>query len=122
MRLRRTTQCEKCPWKRETNPYDIPGYELEKHKALRQTIADPDSFDLGKVIAFSCHESNEGDDYFCVGWLHNQLGQGNNIPLLIHMLSYENAKDIRVIGEQHERFEDTLPKCPNMSKNQNESA
>jgi len=45
----------------------------------------------------------------CVGWLMNQLGPGNNIGLRMRMMSCENAKKIRLRGEQHETFEDTLP-------------
>lgn len=44
----------------------------------------------------------------CIGWVHNQLGVGNNIGLRIKMLYCENAKDIKVVGEQHSKFEDTI--------------
>lgn len=57
----------------------------------------------------ACHHSTGSDQMYCVGWLHNQLGPGNNIGLRIKMLSYENDKEIKVYGKQHERFEDTLP-------------
>ena len=55
----------------------------------------------------ACHET--GDDY-CIGWLVNQLGPGNNLALRMHMRSCENADQIRLLGEQHTCFEDTLPK------------
>ena len=105
-KLKRTTQCDKCPWRVETDPYDIPnGYDPEKHAALESTIADPGSLiDTGRAMA--CHET---DDAHCVGWLANQLGAGNNIGLRIRMLSCENASKIRLRGEQHQTFEDTLP-------------
>jgi len=48
-------------------------------------------------------------DAHCVGWLMNQLGPGNNIPLRLSVLSCENLKQVRLVGEQHETFEDTLP-------------
>lgn len=56
----------------------------------------------------SCHKSKEGADEMCIGWVHNQLGVGNNIGLRIKMLYCENAKDIKVVGEQHSKFEDTI--------------
>ena len=109
-KLNRTKQCAKCPWKKSTNPYDIPdGYDVEKHKALRETISSGfQSIANKKVMA--CHESSEGSEDFCIGWLVNQLGVGNNIGLRMKAYRYENIGDIEAFGEQHERFEDTLPK------------
>ena len=108
-RLGRTVQCKKCPWKVSTNPHDIPnGYCETKHKNLKETIADGIDVDFSKPLkVFGCHEEEEE---MCIGWLHNQLGVGNNIPLRMRMMSCENVKDIKIVGRQHERFEDTLPK------------
>ncbi len=112
MKLQRTTQCAKCPWKKSVDPRTIPnGYDVEKHRALKATIADANdpgsSIGARALRVMACHETH---DAHCVGWLANQLGRGNNIALRIQMLQYENAKDIRTTGEQHERFENTLPK------------
>lgn len=105
-KLKRTQQCVKCPWRVETDPFDIPnGYDPEKHRALEKTIAEPGSLrDTGSVMA--CHET---DRAHCVGWLVHQLGPGNNIGLRIRMMSCENANAIRLRGAQHATFEDTLP-------------
>ena len=54
----------------------------------------------------ACHETH---DAHCIGWLMHQINQGNNIGLRLHMMKCENAGDIKLIGEQHETFEDTLP-------------
>jgi len=111
--LKRTHQCKKCPWKVSTNPFDIPdGYCEMKHKALEETIAREVSFDFCKPIRImACHHSKDTDENaeHCVGWLVNQLGEGNNIPLRISMMRYSNSKDLKVVGKQHTRFEDTLP-------------
>ena len=105
-KLERTTQCAKCPWRVDVDPFDIPnGYSLEKHKALEGTIASGlDS--IGQTRAMACHET---DDAHCVGWLHNQLGPGNNFGLRLRMMDCENADKITVFGDQHPTFEDTLP-------------
>lgn len=111
-KLKRTVQCAKCPWKVATNPTEIPGdYSLELHKGLADTIAEPGSLQ-STCRVMACHHAMPGDevDHYCVGYLYNQLGVGNNIPLRLKMLSYANAKDIAIKGEQHQRFEDTLPK------------
>ena len=110
-RLKRTAQCAKCPWRVDVDPHDIPnGYSEAKHRALACTIAKPG--DLGAAVgggslpAMACHETH---DAHCVGWLAHQLGPGNNIGLRLQMMRCENAKAIRLVGEQHATFEDTLP-------------
>ncbi len=107
-KLKRTKQCEKCPWRVDVDPRDIPnGYCEIKHRALSNTIARPGDL-RGSVAAMACHEM---DDAHCIGWLVNQLGPGNNIGLRIRMMSCENADKIKLRGEQHETFEDTLPEA-----------
>ena len=56
----------------------------------------------------ACHESPVGEESHCVGWLINQLGPGNNIPLRMDMMKCENVKDIQLVGEQHSSFSETL--------------
>lgn len=108
-RLSRTKQCAKCPWKVSTDPYDIPQYCPTLHAVhLAKTIAEPRSLQQ-TATAMACHHSNGNDQMYCVGWLHHQLGRGNNIPLRLLMMRCENIGDLKIYGPQHERFEDTLP-------------
>ena len=106
MKLKRTIQCAKCPWRKDADPHSIPnGYSEEKHRRLKSTIAEPGILRLdGRAMA--CHEDH---DSHCIGWLVNQIGPGNNIGLRIQMLHCDNLKEVRTIGEQHETFEGTLP-------------
>lgn len=39
MKVIRTRQCAKCPWRKDSDPYTIPGYSLDQHEALAGTIA-----------------------------------------------------------------------------------
>jgi hypothetical protein len=105
-KLKRTAQCAKCPWRVDVDPHDIPnGYCETKHAGLVDTIADPGSLRMnGKAMA--CHET---DDAHCVGWVAHQLGRGNNLGLRMQMMTCENIGKLRLVGEQHETFEDTLP-------------
>lgn len=107
-KLKRTTQCRKCPWRKDVNPRDIPnGYCETKHKALASTIArDPLSSLLDPTHVMACHETHNSH---CIGWLVNQIGPGNNIGLRLQIRDCENVAQIRTVGPQHERFEDTLP-------------
>ena len=110
MKLKRVKQCAKCPWKKCVNPHEIPnGYSVEKHKSLESTIADPNdpySTLRGELRIMACHETEEAH---CVGWLNNQLGPGNNIGLRLQMRNCINIEKLEVVGDQHEKFEDTLP-------------
>ncbi|CAB4158957.1 hypothetical protein UFOVP708_37 [uncultured Caudovirales phage] len=109
-KLKRTAQCAKCPWIKAVNPHDIPnGYEVEKHKALAETIAKPGDLStaLSPVLrVMACHETH---DSHCIGWLANQVGPGNNIGMRMQMSRCENGNRIRLRGEQRETFEATLP-------------
>jgi hypothetical protein len=110
-KLNRTKQCAKCPWKVKTNPHEIPdGYSVDRHKNLSCTIAEQNSNPFATTIqVMACHHSKPKREQYCIGWLHNQLGIGNNITMRIKMIHCENASEIKVYGEQHRRFEDTLP-------------
>jgi hypothetical protein len=105
-------QCETCPWKVTTVPdRDIPnGYRVDMHEALRGTIQTGlDSLFRSCGTAMACHHSKIGEEFACAGWLHNQLGSGNNIAVRLKVMSGQLPIP-EVDGDQHERFEDTLPK------------
>ena len=106
-------QCKACPWKVSTVPErDIPdGYCEVKHKNLKSTISiDPVGEALHPVIrVMACHEFPVDKEQACVGWLANQLGPCNNIALRLLAMRGE-VPEFKLVGEQHERFEDTLPK------------
>jgi hypothetical protein len=108
-KLKRLRQCDKCPWKVSTNPHDIPhGYSEEQHRNLTSTIAAPGVIN-DKANAMSCHEHDPGEEAHCVGWLMNQLGPGNNIPLRLRVMDCENIQHVQLDGTQHEKLEDTFP-------------
>lgn len=111
--LKRTQQCEKCPWKVSTNPHDIlRGYDPEKHANLKSTIAENNLESVFNYLnkkplrQMACHEEH---DTPCLGWLMHQLGKGNNIHLRIAYHDCTNLDQVKLVGEQHENFEDTLP-------------
>jgi hypothetical protein len=103
-------QCRKCPWKVDTDPHDIPnGYNENKHAALRETLASGIESLGGTLRIMACHESPVGDELPCVGWLHHQLGRGNNLGVRMAVIAGRLSGEFELVGEQHERFEDTLP-------------
>jgi hypothetical protein len=102
-------QCKKCPWKTSTNPREIPDYDQRLHETLKaETIAAPGDM-RGAPRMMACHETREGAELPCVGWLHNQLGPGNNIGLRLRVMYGDLDANYEIVGPQHETFEDTLP-------------
>lgn len=111
-------QCATCPWKVATVPdRDIPnGYKVEMHEALRGTIQSGlDSLFRPCKTAMACHYAKRGEEFVCAGWLHNQLGVGNNIAVRLAVATGQLPVP-EVDGDQHDRFEDTLPKKRRTSK------
>lgn len=109
--MKTIVQCATCPWKVTTVPdCDIPnGYSTSLHQKLSCTIAKEVSLRPGALRAMACHYSPIGKEHACAGWLHHQLGVGNNIAVRLGVMSGRLPVP-NVDGDQHERFEDTLPK------------
>ncbi len=63
----------------------------------------------GGLRIMACHETPPGKELPCVGWLANQLGPGNNLALRLAVMTGRVDGNVQTVGEQHERFEDTLP-------------
>jgi len=104
-------QCNKCPWRVDVDPNDIPnGYCVQRHKNLKSTIAEPGRFDIQGMRMMVCHETPPGKEKVCVGWLANQMGPGNNIGLRLAAMKGLVDCNVELVGDQHDRFEDTLPR------------
>lgn len=108
-KLTRTTQCKNCPWKVSANLDEIPNYELKQHKALKKTISEG-SNDFTQRPVMSCHESEDDQPQACIGYLHNQLNQGNNIMLRLQVRDCPNIGEIKVVGKQVDNFKQTFHK------------
>lgn len=103
-------QCKSCPWRVDCVPdKDIPGYNCNLHKGLDKTIRSGPESMLGPLRVMACHYSKGGKERYCAGWLHNQVGPGNNIGVRLHIMQGTMPVP-EVDGEQHETFQDTLPK------------
>lgn len=104
-------QCKKCPWKVGTTPQDIPGGYCEtRHRALKSTIAEPGTMSGFAGPMMACHEATVGSELPCVGWLVQQIGDGNNIALRLRVITGEVDGNVETVGPQHARLEDTFPK------------
>lgn len=103
-------QCPTCPWKVSSKCSNIPNYSRQLHENLQQTIAESDGnlSEIGEPLKImACHYSDDGNNIYCAGWLHNQLGVGNNIPLRMSMRT-TGISEIVIDGEQIQTFEETF--------------
>ena len=100
-------QCTTCPWKVGADVALIPNYRPEMHAKLTCTIADGPVIPVGPLRSMACHYSTARKTKPCVGWLHNQLGVGNNIGVRLVVMSGRMPVP-EVDGEQYETFEETL--------------
>ena len=104
MSARKTTkQCKACPWRVDVIPArDVPGYEPGLYDRMRATLRDGlDSLAPGTRMSMACHHQVDGEELPCAGWIHNQLGVGNNLAVRINVGSGRLPVP-QVIGEQHE--------------------
>ncbi len=103
-------QCKSCPWRVDSDTADIPNYIPELHHRLRRTIKSGlESLPGSCLNVMACHHSRTGSEHACAGWLHNQLGVGNNIAVRIAVMTGTMPVP-EVDGEQHDSFDGTLPK------------
>ena len=62
--------CPGCPWRVDKDASDIPAFSLEKAEALART--SPCAEGVGPTFddtLFACHQSHEGQEFSCAGWL-----------------------------------------------------
>lgn len=62
--------CASCPWRKDRNAHDIPNFNLEMAENLAATC--PDARGMGPnydAAWFACHQSREGAEFPCAGWL-----------------------------------------------------
>lgn len=100
-------QCKSCPWIRGSKTEDIPNYDAKLHRELSETIQGLE-LDMESLRIMACHFSELGEEETCVGWMHNQLGEGNNLALRIKALSEQWDHDYNLVGDQVDNFDETF--------------
>lgn len=102
-------QCKSCPWRIDCVPdRDIPRYSKDLHKTLTNTIAEGlETVFVKERHVMACHYSKPGEEFPCAGWLHQQIGAGNNLGVRLAVMTGRMPVPV-VDGPQHEVFEQTL--------------
>lgn len=78
--------CPSCPWRVDKDARHIPNFDLEKAEGLAQCC--PDSRGFGPSFGssmFACHQSAEGQEFACAGWLATVGHAHPNVRLAVAM-------------------------------------
>lgn len=62
--------CPSCPWRVDQHAADIPNFDMKMAKSLSKTCPDKRNTgpDFGAAL-FACHQSHDGEEFPCAGWL-----------------------------------------------------
>ncbi|MFD8339974.1 DUF6283 family protein [Streptomyces solisilvae] len=78
IRYRKNGPCGDCPWRTDVEPGQ---FEACRFEALRSTSAQPENVrsaeDVLSQPMFACHQTHEGREQACAGWLVVAAAQGN---------------------------------------------
>jgi len=102
-------QCKTCPWRVDVvPPRDVPNYDPGIYARMRATLRSGfESMSDKTRIVMKCHNGRDNVDVACAGWLHHQIGVGNNLGVRFAVILGKLPVP-KVIGDQHEDL-DALP-------------
>lgn len=111
--------CASCPWRVDQDATVIPGFSMAKAEALVNTCetSERGGVEFG-APQFACHQSNDGEEVVCAGWLATQGAAHPNVRLgvLIGRTPVEALRPGEDWPELHESFEEVIEKlratCP----------
>lgn len=105
--------CPSCPWRVDQTASDIPNFDIEKAEGLAECCPDhcgaSPAFD---APIFSCHQSKEGAEFPCAGWLATV---GHRHPRMRYRamlgdIPFEALEPGKDWPELHENYGDVLDK------------
>lgn len=78
------TPCPSCPWRVDQDAQSIPNFSLDLAEDLANTSPDARGFgpDFGSPH-FACHQSREGDEFACAGWLASVGGAHPGVRMAV---------------------------------------
>jgi hypothetical protein len=82
----RRPPCKTCPWRTDKDASTIPNFSLALAEGLASTC--PDERDMGPDFGapmFACHQSKDGDEIVCAGWLATQGHRHPSARLMVSM-------------------------------------
>lgn len=105
--------CRSCPWRVDQDATAIPGFDLALAEALAATSPDPDGVGPDPFAPqFACHQSCDGGEVVCAGWLAAVGARHPTVRLLV--LAGELQTEALAPGdawpELHQSFAEVIAK------------
>lgn len=96
--------CPTCPWRVDKDASDIPNFSLDLAERLERTTHQ----DFG-APQFACHQSHEGGEVVCAGWLavYGHRSIAIRMKVLAGMIPMDPGDDWPMLEES---FEDVIEK------------
>jgi hypothetical protein len=105
--------CVACPWRVEASAGNIPNFSLELAEGLSRTCPDERGRgpEFGASI-FACHESKQGSEFACAGWLATQgdAHPGVRLAIVQGRLSPDRLRPAPGWPALHESFAQMIAK------------
>jgi hypothetical protein len=104
--------CPSCPWRVDQDATAIPNFNLHLAEDLWRTCRRNGYGQEFGDPQFACHQSREGDEIVCAGWL---AMQGSSHPA-VRIAAMTGALDPDALSpgpdwpELHEEFDDVIEK------------
>lgn len=113
MACRTRMPCPSCPWRVDQDAQSIPNFSLDLAENLANT--SPDERGMGPDFGspqFACHQSREGDEIVCAGWLAMVGARHPNVRLgvLAGSVPAEALEPGEDWPEMHETFAAVIEK------------
>lgn len=113
--------CPSCPWRKNKTASDIPNFSLNKAENLAGCC--PDSNGMGPSFGssmFACHQSHEGEEFACAGWLATVGHAHPNVRLAVAFgkLPVDALTPGKDWPELHESFSEVIDKLRSTAPNQ----
>ena len=99
-------QCKTCPWRVAVKPSrDVPDYDPGIYERMQSTLRSGIDAMFERVrVVMECHNGKRGAKRACAGWLHHQIGIGNNLGVRLSVMTGRLPVP-KVSGPQHETFD-----------------
>jgi len=84
---------------------DVPDFDPGIYERMKNSLREGLTSMVEKTrLVMECHNGKRGANRPCAGWLHHQLGVGNNLGVRMAVIT-GRLPPPKVFGEQHESLE-----------------
>lgn len=114
MKLCAEKPCKQCPWVRDSDVggASIPNFDIELMRNLANTCPPKGTDEDGFRNVMACHDSKDGKEYVCAGYVSVHGLRNINFRLMVSMNNInvgkvlDNCEEFDLYDNFHEMLED----------------